>query len=364
MARFKYLYLDDESDETTAAITDGLKIKDIINVVAEEPKEFKTEIANLKSRLKDFDGLILDLRLDGRRLDIAYNAPSLAQELRMIAAENGIKSVPIVLCSTDEKMRATYEVEKICYEHFDYKFTKHVSPPWEKFATKLAALANGYKYIQEVKFVIPKILNRSDLDSLDPRVLETFNSIDKPLPVYHYASFVVKELFHHPGVLIKEKLLAARLGIDISKSSDWNELLTIFFIPAAYTGVFSDGWNRWWSDMVINLFIELSKGKRLSMLSAEERVKTLIEITGLKNLVAAVPMEYNKSTNFWTICESYKTPLDPLEGFKIHSTIEPKPWQEDRYISLLEVLTKKSKIKPHSSELNRIHGILEEVQKK
>jgi len=363
MAKYKFLYLDDESDESTAAIADGLKIKDIIDVIPEEPKIFKDEIADLKNRLKDFDGLILDLRLDGKKLDIAYNAPAIAQELRMIAAEGGIKPIPIILCSTDAKMRATYEVEKICHEHFDYKFTKQDSPPWEKFARKLAALARGYQFINEVRYNIPKILNREDLTTLDPRILEVFNGIEKPLPIYDYASFVVKDLFHQPGVLIKEKLLAARLGVDISKSEDWQKLVGGLFSKAAYTGVFSDGWQRWWSDIAINIFREASKGKRLSMLNAADRVKALSEISGLKNIVAATPLEYNKSTNFWTVCEFYKAPLDPLEGFKIHTTIQPKAWQEDRFISFLAAVTKKGP-KPHSSELNRIQAIKEELPKK
>lgn len=363
MAKYRFLYLDDENDASTTAIADGLKIKDLIDVVPEEPKEFKAQIGDLKNRLKDFDGLILDLRLDGKKLDISYNAPAIAQELRMIAAEGAIKPIPIVLCSTDAKMRATYEVEKICHEHFDYKFTKQDSPPWEKFARKLAALAAGYGFIESTNYDISKILSRNDLDSLDPRVLEIFNGLEKPLPIYDYASFVIKDLFHQPGVLIKEKLLAARLGIDITKSEDWQKLVESLFAPAHYTGIFSDGWQRWWSDIVMKIFKEASKGKRLSMLNAEERVKTLIKISGFKNLVAATPMEYNKTTNFWAICEFYKTPLDPLEGFKIHATIEPKSWQEDRYVSLKAVLEKRHP-RPHSSENGRIQLIKAELSGK
>lgn len=363
MAKYKYLYLDDENDDSTAAIADGLKIKDIIDVVAEEPKGFNEQIADLKNRLKDFDGLILDLRLDGKKLDISYNAPAIAQELRMIAAEGAIKPIPIILCSTDAKMRATYEVEKICHEHFDYKFTKQDSPPWEKFARKLAALAKGYQFIAEANNSLPKILGREDLSTLDPRVLEVFSGNEKPIPIYNYASFVIKDLFHQPGVLIKEKLLAARLGVEIAKSEDWQKLSHGFFSKSVYSGVFSDGWQRWWSDIVINIFKEESKGKRLSMLNASDRVKVLTEITGLKNLVAATPLEYNKSTNFWTVCEFYKAPLDPLEAFKIHTTIEPKAWQEDRYISFLAAANKKGP-KPHSSELNRIQVIKDELSKK
>ena len=98
---------------------------------------------------------------------------------------------------------------------------------------------------------------------------------------------------------------------------------------------------RWWADKVVAIFKEITDGKRLSLLNATERVKILSDLTGLKSLIQAHPMEFNKSANFWTICEAFKTPLDPLEGFKIHATIEPKAWQEDRYISLKAVLEKR-----------------------
>ena len=186
----------------------------------------------------------MDLRLDGKGLNISYNAPSIAQELRMIAAEGGVKQCPIILCSTDEKMRATYEVERICQENFDYKFTKQPSPPWEKFAKKIAAIAGGYYYIESSENDLSKMLQRDDLNLLDPRVLEMFSNLEKPLPIYDYSAFIIKDLFHQPGVLIKEKTLAARLGIDIAKSKDWTSLRDGLFLNSLYTGVFSDGWSK------------------------------------------------------------------------------------------------------------------------
>lgn len=363
MTIYKFLYIDDENDQTTAAIADGLKSKDLIDVSFEEPKDFKTQINDLKARLKDFDGLILDLRLDGKKLDIAYNAPAIAQEIRMIAGLGEMLPCPIILCSTDEKMRATYEVERICHEHFDYKFTKQASPPWEKFKRKIVSLAQGYKFIPSTEYKLEKLLGRDDLKNLDERVLEIFMGNEKPLPVHEYASFVIKELFHQQGPLIKERLLAARLGINIEKSEDWQKLLNEVFKKALYTGVFSDGWTRWWGDIVLSTFKELSGGKRLNMLNAAERVKIITEKTGLKKLVAAEPMKYNKSTNFWVVCEGYKMPLDPLEGYKIHTTTEPKAWQENKFISFEAVVNKRGP-RPHSSETARINSLKEELSAK
>jgi hypothetical protein len=363
MTKYKFLYIDDENDETTAAIADGLKSKDLIDVSFEEPKDFKSQITDLKTRLKDFDGLILDLRLDGKKLDIAYNAPAIAQEIRMIVGLGEMQSCPIILCSTDDKMRATYEVERICHEHFDYKFTKQASPPWAKFRKKIVSLAEGYKFIPSTEYKLEKLLGRNDLNSLDERVLEMFIGNEKHLPVHEYASFVIKELFHQQGPLIKEKLLAARLGIDIAKSDDWQKLLDTVFKNSLYTGVFSDGWTRWWADMVLSIFKELADGRRLNMLNAAERVKIISEKTGLTGLIAAEPMKYNKSTNFWVVCEGYKTPLDPLEGFKIHTTTEPKAWQESKFISFEAIVTKRGP-RPHSSENKRINSLKEELSAK
>ncbi|MCW3071981.1 MAG: hypothetical protein JWO44_1871 [Bacteroidetes bacterium] len=363
MAQYKLLYIDDENDETTAAIADGLKIHDLIDIEFEEPKDFKTQKQIIEQRLNNYDGIILDLRLDGKKLDISYNAPALAQEIRLMAAEGVIKSCPIILCSTDDKMRATYEVDRTSHDLFDYKFTKEESPPWAKFAKKIASLAKGYQDLLSSAYSFEKILSRSDLQTLDHRIFEKFLNNEKNFPASEYAGFIIKDLFHQPGPLIKERLLAARLGVDIAKSGQaWVDLLTGLFKPAKYQGVFSDGWDRWWADTAISIFKEASK-KRPSMLKASDRVKILIELTGLSNLVAADPMPRAISTNFWTVCEAYKTPLDPLEGFKIHTTIEPKSWQEDRYISLEAVLNKKGP-KPHSSEANRIKLIKESLASK
>lgn len=355
-----FLYIDDENDKTTAAIADGLKIKGMLDITSLEPREFKRQKQYFIEH-QEFDGIILDLRLDGKRLDIPYNAPALAQELRMMAAERQIKSVPIVLCSTLEKMRATYDIDKTSHDLFDYKFHKQDSPPWEKFARKISSLSTGYRDIEERKFDLNSIFHR-DLNVFDTGIFEKFTGLDKPLPTYDYASLVIKDFFHHPGLLIKERLLASRLGIDIAESGDnWVKLLESVFRDAEYQGVFCDGWQRWWVDIVLDIF-KTNTGKRLAQLNAEERVKLIEAKFGVSGLKVARPIERNVSTRYWTICEYFKRPLDPIEGFKIHTSIEPKSWQENKFISLEAALSKKGP-KPHSSELSRIELIKESLKK-
>jgi hypothetical protein len=360
MSKPKFLYIDDETDTSVEAIRDGFNDQGLIEVAVEVPKTFADQKKYFVEKLNGYDGLILDLRLDGNmKLDVSYNAPAIAQEIRTMIAQDksGIKACPIILCSTDEKMRATYNADKTSHDLFDYKFLKGTSADWPRFSKKLFSLANGYRLLNDKKRELTQIFGRGDINNIDPRITERF--VDTPVQIYDYAHFVIKDLFHHPGPLIKEKVLAARLGVDIESSKDWRALADDVFKKAKFTGLFCDGWTRWWSDITIGLFKEIT-GQRLSTTNAKERVDLLSGKLGLKGLIAAAPITNCTSTDFWTICEGYKKPLDPLEGFKIFETVELKPWQENKYISfnaIIERVGVDRGLRPHVSEGERINAM-------
>ena len=60
-------------------------------------------------------------------------------------------------------------------------------------------------------------------------------------------------------------------------------------------------------------------------------------------------------------------PLDPIEGFKVYTRNEPKPWQEYEYISLEALLhpysLQEKNIKPHPSELDGISFAIKNAKK-
>ncbi|WP_343539459.1 hypothetical protein [Sphingobacterium thalpophilum] len=314
------------------------------------------------SKIKEekYDGLLIDLRLDGEgpnQLD--YSAVSISAELRGVSARGEIPSFPIVLCSTLPKMKETYKSDKTSHDLFDYTFRKSENPDYEKFSQKLKALAEGYKGLPFNGADLNQIFGREDLKNLDQRIFERFYNQDIIVP-YDFAHFAVKTLFHSTNPLIKETMLAARLGININASEPyWKDLLSRFE-DCKFKGLFSRGWNRWWSDLLNIKLRKLSGGKNFSFLKAEERVIILKEAFGIDGIVPAEPIEFNKSSEFWTICEATKHPLDPLEGFKVKLTHELKAWQEPKYISLYAVLERKGidkGIEPHYSELERIEEL-------
>ncbi len=329
----KYLYIDDESNETVNSFTEGLKDKNLL-IVYKHVDEINSKDFFINN-LKEYDGLLLDLRTDEFSKNSNFTGSVWGQHVRDLATDPklNVKDVPIVLFSTDEKLRATYFKDLTSNNIFDRFLTKGNSPYNAKI--KLISLANGYQEISKEKN-FNKLLN-IDIINLDPRIFSRFEG-GEDIPSHEYAQMILKDLIYAKGVLINEKYLAARLGIDKDSSADWEKVRSAFDV-AKYKGVFSDGWNRWWMFNVDKIFNEIS-GTFLSYLDAKERVLILKEKLQLKNINVPELIEKNKSYDYWTVCKALKKPLDPHEAFKVYTRSEPKPWQEYEYISLSAWLEK------------------------
>lgn len=364
MSKPKYLYIDDENGQSEISTLNGFNDLNLIEVERFPLADFK-EFGKLKIELttrsnnKGFDGLILDLRLDGTGADrTEFNATSLTQELRSVAGRGEIPTFPIVLCSTEEKIKATYSSDKTSHDLFDYKISKsNPKPNWKKLSDKLASLAIGYNYLNSKELNVETIFGLKDFKQLDSRIFEKIQTFSVR---YDYSHFIIKNFFHQTNPLINEKVLAARLGVDLKQTpiEDWKKLLTTHFESAKYSGIFSDGWERWWADEIVTTFATFSD-ERLSFINASDRVEILKKISGIETLVSAKPLKFCNSTEFWTICEAYKVPIDPLEAFKISVSVDLRPWQESKYISLLAILEREGftdrGLSPHPSEMENIN---------
>src|SRR5687767_9502923 len=88
-----FLCVDDAGDDKTHSYLDFISDQsDRLTIEPSQPDEFSLQISILKKRLKPdegigFDGLILDLRLDGQGSKAHYRAPALAQEIHTRAVE-------------------------------------------------------------------------------------------------------------------------------------------------------------------------------------------------------------------------------------------------------------------------------------
>lgn len=347
----KYIYLDDERPETVRSFIDAIEQQhEALKIELHSPKPYRTQISMLAQDA--FDGLILDLRLDqrvdwesedGERAD--YRATTLAQEIRTRATEGNFSECPLVLWSTDQRLKLSYNRDDTSHDLFDLKCVKsdflddNIA---SQIAQRLVSLASGYKQIVEIrssnrrsKFQFYRFLGFQEEPSfIDPRILSRFEHQEGPIPAHEYARFIINYVLEPTGPLINEDILAARLGIDIKASSDFPKLQGKFLEVAAYTGPFSDGWPRWWAYLIEDWWRTLETNMPpLRKISASARVSLLKKATKLKKLTAAIPMLEGYSDKFWTICQVKKTPLDPKDGF-ILQVPDFKLWQDKPYVSL------------------------------
>lgn len=344
----KYLYIDDESNETVQSYVDGLGDENLFieykHVDHVNSKDF------FKTNLHNYDGVLLDLRTDELSKLSNFTGSVWGQHIRDLVTNNKIDTdIPIVLFSTDKKLRDTYFKDLTSNNIFDRFLTKDNTP--DNATIKLNSLANGYKQIACEKDF--NTLLQTDILNLDERIFSRFVGTDTSISVHEYAQMILKDLIYSKGVLVNEKYLASRLGIDIETSSDW-EKLKVIFESTKYTGVFSDGWDRWWMYQVDDFFESIA-GTYLSYLDAKEKVEIIREKLQVEKINYSKLIEENTSYNYWTVCKALKRPLDPQEGFRVYTRSEPKPWQEYEYISLYALLTKhpeieKKNIKIHSMD--------------
>jgi hypothetical protein len=367
MATTRYLYIDDEDSQGLRSYVRAVKANSVlIDIDIERPDEFEKQIKHLEQIISNYDGLILDLRLDqvpttsGKT--VTFRAPALAQEIRTRGADEeiSIKEIPIVLWSTKEKLEKYYYPDEASHDLFDQRYAKEtVVDEAERIQRELISLAEGYRTITRHTLhnsdnLMMLGLNRETDDWLDPRLNGRLAN-NQHKSIRSYARFILRDLIMRPGPLISEELLAARLGVDKQASLDWPTLRDEVLADYKYRGVFHDGWPRWWSYLIERKWWRIKGRNRqaLSAMSAKQRIAFLKEDTGLSHLVAAQPIEPHYNDRYYTICEYFQTPLDPIDGVVIEEN-EPQPWQERRYLSLKAALNRLGREKPHSTEYKRL----------
>ncbi len=353
MEMYKVFYLDDEKNDLVLPIKEKLESTGKLSVTWEKPATFEDELLVIEKLLQDHHCVLLDLQLDEKQEDgtqVRYQAPTLAQQIRTLGSEKRIPECPIILCSTADKVKISFNRDFTSHNLFDWTFMK--SDINTETVGKIISVIEAYSTVSKSKKDFSDLLKRNYHD-IDERILSRFVNEDDP-PVHEICRTILNEIVQVRGVLIEEDVLAARLGIDIEKSKGWEDIKSQLFEEAKYSGIFSSSWQRWWADKVFDIFEQKTKAN-LASLEARERVDLLQEHVK-EPIVASAPLKFCQSTNFWTVCQVTRKAIDPFEAFKIDMKEEPKPWQDYQYVSLyalLERLAEQEGIVIHPSEMDR-----------
>lgn len=350
---FKYLYIDDNSEDNAKGIITGLQKEAELSIDFDNPKgDWEKERERILSdEFKSYNGLILDLNLEEtpnkEKETSHYKGSSLAQEFRNLSKAGTIKEIPIILLSATVNLQKYFD--RTNEDLFDLIVSREKLNDADLFISmrqKLISLSIGYELISKCKNENNNLkeLFKHNLDKENIRFLGEMRTVIEN-PAHTISNFVIKNLLTKSGILIPEDILATRLGINCSKSEDWQKVLEKLE-NHIYKGVFSEGWKRWWMSGLENWWSsELQIEKSLRSTKANDKVNLLKEKLELSELVPLGKAEKSKSETFWTNCVGSGVAIDTVDGLLISGQDNYFPWQDKCYISIDEALKPKGKEK-------------------
>ncbi len=356
---YKFLYIDDNSKENAQGIITGLTLEGALDIIFDNPAGI-WEVERdriLSDSFKEYDGLILDLNLEEipneAKRHSKYKGSSLAQEIRNISKSGEIREIPIVLFSAKINLQKYFD--KTNEDLFDLIVSREeLGRIYLPTRNMLTSLAHGYEILNSFKqdHNYEALLGIS-VDELDIMFGSHLQMISES-PSHSIANFFIKNVLGKSGLLVSEELLATRLGILKSDSPDWGELLELLS-PYKYSGVFCEGWQRWWMNGVERWWNEkIDTNGNLRTMKATEKVEKFIHALNLPGLISIKKIEKSRSDSFWTNCVGSGAPIDTVDGLLIAEQDNLYPWQDKSYISFEEALNPTNK-----SRWNRISPLEE-----
>ena len=339
-----FLYIDDDKLKDAAEKVQGFEQAGLKVLTNQHKGTWENQMKFIKENEPILDGLLLDLRLDdfpnedGERAD--FRGTSLAQEIRTRQKEGELKAFPIILFSGNDKLEKS--LEKSGKDLFDICIDKGQinAKSYDILSPQLLTLAEGYKVITPSTSSLSSILS-INVEFVDERFISELNDLTNN-PTHVIAGFLINDLIGKQGLLIDEQILAARLGIDITKSPEWRKVINSLS-PSKYTGVFSNGWHRWWMASVNEWWRSvINTEKYLRSTPASERVDLIKKGLGVEDLFPAEKIEKADSEEYWTVCKGYNRPLDPVDGLMIDGQENLYPWQDAEYVSIDAALKRKN----------------------
>lgn len=334
--KYKLLYIEDIDPQTCVNLLQEGDIFDVETINAATTDETLDKIKD-----HSFDIFLMDFELTSHtgRVD----APTYASTLRTKFKEH--KDCPIILISSDRNI-GRFKQDFSNNDLFDIVVTKEeFGTRYQKYKFRMYDLVEAYSKIKESNFDVSSILGVNDENLLDFRFVHYLKMYGANQDVYGICRFIQKTYLQSIGPLIGEDVVAARLGID-KECDDFKELMKLLE-SYKYKGILSTSYKRWWSEEIQKWWNREFDGEFLRLMPAQQRIQALNSKFNL-HLRSVNPLEFNRSTCYWSICNKLKRPIDPNEGYVILND-KIYPWQEQEFLSKEAILNDSFLLKKISS---------------
>ncbi|MEQ4284910.1 hypothetical protein [Pseudomonas syringae] len=376
-SNIKYLCIDDQGDDTVNRLLSAIEGGGGIELERWTPTQLDEILPAIKNfidaNLAQGVGLLLDLRLDmdsnKDKSRVKYRGPTLAQELRTRMAEREIPAVPIVLWSVNAKFESSFSNENTSKDLFDdvYEKDREVVENPSIVTKRLISLAKGYGLLRAATgtaMAVNLVMLGEDVESMVyAQFIDEFKEVVEKRSAHDAARLLLNELIRAPGLLIDEQLLASRLGVHIGASADSWEVIKKAIASTRYTGLFYEGWDRWWWYKAENWWFDnFPESGDIRAIDSSCRVELINNKLGTA-AVPANPICDGYSGNFFSICAGLDLPLDPNDGLRVVSR-GAREWQDPIYVSVhaaLERIGRGNKWRLDPLERQRLDSIKDEM---
>ncbi|WP_425041488.1 hypothetical protein [Primorskyibacter sp. S187A] len=278
---FKGVFVED--NDTEAVFAKQLSTKGILELEHERPRPVSQHSKELFATHPDI--LVLDFRLD---LDLgemdaseAYKGSAMAQQIRDLAVNEPQHDFPIVLVSSEEKIREQFVPDRTSHDLFDKVSSKeHVTNQRAHVRQELVSLCAGYETLRG-KVGAFDICDLTELPTDEDYALDyqdLAQAMKRASAPHLVAAVFLKQLLGRSGPLVGLFDACARLGVSKDEAPKIADMLRDDGI--SYGGLFSEGWLRFWSHRLDD-FSRKIFGGRATGFSSEERAEKLSKACGV-----------------------------------------------------------------------------------
>jgi hypothetical protein len=281
-----------------------------LRVTCQKPVELMTLADNILASQPDLVALDYRLNQGQKRKHASYHASPLAQQLRESVLQEVTHDFPIILIASPEDIHAFFD-NVTAHSLFDRYFTKSFIANGSASNQQILSLVCGYKQLikhwnKPTKWAKFLAVTRQEKVQVAYQAIRELDNLKAP---HQVAQAILNYVIDRRGLLLDQDNVLARLGVSKS-GKDVEALFEILHRDKIkYTGVFSEGWPRWWQHRLADWGDNLCDKSLGKLDSTQERVSCLNQKLGLK-LSSAKSRWPDTDGLIWYVCDSCHQPTE------------------------------------------------------
>lgn len=357
-----WVFVDDML-EPAAAIKDQLEqaSQGAISVIPVGPAEAR-ELLYSKGAAPA--GVLMDIDFSSTAGEVGSGA-GIAQELRLKQMAGEISEFPIIRFAAAGPIRKYVSGDSSSEDLFDFLVPKErfVNDP-KSVCDAMMGAEDIYRSIsdslagsvQDRALVALGVSPEQAEDWGHPDLFSRFNAALKS-GVHVAAGFLIRYVLAVAGVLVDERTLAVRLGVDFEEGSDDWPLVLDSLEGIRYSGIGSKSFSRWWAAGVDEWWLEKVASRTVLLSLRVDERNALLREAGFDQLKPLLMPKGSLGDRPWNLCQVASlrdvaewVPVDPRMAVRLQTMATLPVWVDDSYCSFGEALRRERE----DSRLSRV----------